>query len=1133
MLIRSEVEGAGFHYARFQDYRESSLDEMLAWAHRHATPDGRWRDANNRIHVEGIEIDTAAFSSVIMDGEAIDHPGLVGHLRNQAQKEYNYLIGVAPTLATMLKTTEFNELRASLRLGRTFALENDRERLRRVFVSRGWVLGTFERSMERLYRPCDVDWDSDTDQNLWCIVSHRRCSPQVLPAFVFPQSPYDSVEADFVPFCALLLLQAYRILFPRLQQLVDKQRCGVFVRVSPSIPGFEVIFPSTLAYTVVQLRYIMMGNNADDDTFDYDKLWGTVMVYFTASAIHGPEIAALPNARHGITYSRTTRDPNRRSVDRPQSESSNRSGREASERERRDNTKPLPNRRLNVDLSSESEDEDDEKKLILTGPSHLVESYPEAVQKSIGEIKAQLRMSIASYNAWPKNTAVLDALIEESLKLGNSACEKKEWPTVESSEGLLRGTVSQFRGFVKSEARKLVDEYYDFANKEKWRGRAEIKEFVGKILNPDRAWYLFETFDESNPTKSSGFARNPVFVKLVRNVYFRENAPTSDGITHSSQFEFETSEFFAFNFSAIYAALSEWKTGRPEVIKFATEDYRAPWIYLVGIFDAWRKRCAENDPDDDKWLGLVRKTREEVWYCVINDQTVPKSLKLIDRAGIGPVGSQDWAIQVLCNLAGEEPLPVTEAERLRNRTPSDNESDTDQPPTKNPDNTNAPLGESISVPPAGGTGGDRRSGGNRAQTTTPGVAKARTTVEGRRLYHRKQVLASMRLVEDNNGIRRLGATESIDRSDEEEEDQAADGEGHVVPNEGGPTGRGMPKRGERKTRPSSRKVSKRKGRIESDSDDDYMVQDDDDDGQDDEDDSAEAEEDEDSIIADLTKEEKDIVRKLSPYVLAAYPPDAQKTIQLTKAHLRIEVATVNGFPKDGDAIGKMIARAMQGANEEGADSNLPLIAATPGLVKMLRNEPSRFRSNLKATARAVVDEVYAFEDRKQWPNSKSVGTFLKPLLAYHKGLFTMKNFNRTDPEASSGIFENPALARLILDHYYRPKSEEADARTHPSAFTPYSIEFIALNFTVLLNVLEEWSSGMQKMIALSSEAYRAEWLWMINSIKRFDELSRGRGDNKWQGIVDRLEAWISDEQVVSASQDPKLKNVDWVTAYAD
>ncbi|KZT59802.1 hypothetical protein CALCODRAFT_481305 [Calocera cornea HHB12733] len=44
--------------------------------------------------------------------------------------------------------------------------------------------------------------------------------------------------------------------------------------------NFERIFPATLAYTVVQFRYVTLGDDAPDIEFDWDLLWETVRGFF-------------------------------------------------------------------------------------------------------------------------------------------------------------------------------------------------------------------------------------------------------------------------------------------------------------------------------------------------------------------------------------------------------------------------------------------------------------------------------------------------------------------------------------------------------------------------------------------------------------------------------------------------------------------------------------------------------------------------------------------------------------------------------------------------------------------------------------------------------------------------------------
>ncbi|KZT61216.1 hypothetical protein CALCODRAFT_528690 [Calocera cornea HHB12733] len=992
------------------------------------------RGRSNTIHVGEFQFDTSLLSSVIVDGQDGDEPGLVEHLRNQAQKDYNYLIGVAPTLAIVFRATGINALLASLRVGRQFALENDRERLRRVFVSRGWHIGAFERSMERLYRPCTVNWDDDTEQNLWRIVANRHCSPDVLPAFVFPETPYDAVDADFVPFCAVLLLQA----------LVENQRGGVSVRVTPSMPGFDSILPPTLAYT---LRHVMMGRDADNIAFDYDRLWGTVMLL----------IEDHPRKR-----------------------------RHRDERRERSKAKHHARKRQDRLTSPESDDDDEQPRLILTGAAHLLDSYPEDVQKSIGEIKAQLRMMVASHNAWPKDTEALDAMIEKAIAKGNTECVKKKWPEVESSEGvvrMMRATVSQFRGFVKTEAHKLVDEYYRFEDRKTWANEKDIKTFVTTILEAERTWYVFKEFDEGNPTASSGFVENPIFVDLVRNVYFRQNASSSDGTTHSDQFDLDTTEFFAFNYSAIYAALDEWKTGKAEHINFETGKIRSQWVFLVAVINQWRQECEDLNPDGNTWNSLVSKLREAV------------------LSGVGPVDSQDFSVPTGTSRAA--------AARARNGS-HDSEDDEDRDRSEQQEGSKNPSDQD-------------NSGENRATTpenrpsTTSGVTgggedpvpkKTRATVEGRRLRYRKQQLAAIGLTEDAGGISRLRNDEpiSVDGSDSDDD---SDDDDKSEEDRRGRKRRATHVKDEFKGRHSSHKTSNRTGKHKSYDDDEYMESNSGEDDDDNVESNEDAEDDGELLPEGLTADQKQRIKDLTPTNLSAYPGDARKTIQLTKTHLRILIATTNAFPKTAEVLNGLITRSMQSANDEGADQNLPLIAATPHLLTMLKNEPSRFRNTLKTTARAVVDDVYAFATAKKWKEPDSVRKYLKRLLKHHEGRFTMKDFNLANPNASTGIFENPALGQLISEHFYRAKSQEADARTHPTAFTPYSTEFIALNLVVLENVLEEWSSGKPQSIAFSSESYRGEWIWIMNSIQRFDQLSKAQGDDKWRDIVARLEASVS------------------------
>ncbi|KZT59804.1 hypothetical protein CALCODRAFT_481307 [Calocera cornea HHB12733] len=194
-----------------------------------------------------------------------------------------------------------------------------------------------------------------------------------------------------------------------------------------------------------------------------------------------------------------------------------------------------------------------------------------------------------------------------------------------------------------------------------------------------------------------------------------------------------------------------------------------------------------------------------------------------------------------------------------------------------------------------------------------------------------------------------------------------------------------------------------------------------------------------------------------------------------------------------------------------------------------------FRTSLIANARLAVLETYRFNDVSLWSNPMKIRKYVRLLLTDGKGFYTFKHFDNRSANVAhshSGIFENPAWVALTAKHYYDPASPVADASTRPDLFINFTADFVAINFAVLHHALQEWHHGFFSPLPLDEPTSRAEYLWLLNSLHHWDNLSEASGtDNGLSSLLARLRNDVMDKVVLSSASDPNVVQCTWVDRF--
>ncbi|EJU02195.1 hypothetical protein DACRYDRAFT_15561 [Dacryopinax primogenitus] len=194
-----------------------------------------------------------------------------------------------------------------------------------------------------------------------------------------------------------------------------------------------------------------------------------------------------------------------------------------------------------------------------------------------------------------------------------------------------------------------------------------------------------------------------------------------------------------------------------------------------------------------------------------------------------------------------------------------------------------------------------------------------------------------------------------------------------------------------------------------------------------------------------------IIMYLDPECLSAYPADAQKSLQVAKAHICILITVEDAFLKDGTMLCTLINKAVNQANISCILDSLPVVTLTEGVLKMLTGEPAHFQGSVKTSARMVVKKLYQFADKTHWPNAASIKMFI------HQLTNEWKNFL-----------------------------------------------FVCFNPANILYILQEWEDGTQTMQLFAGLPYWKDYLWIIQCIERFDQALHAKEQNVWKDLVTNL-----------------------------
>ncbi|KAJ7447657.1 hypothetical protein FB451DRAFT_1535804 [Mycena latifolia] len=154
---------------------------------------------------------------------------------------------------------------------------------------------------------------------------------------------------------------------------------------------------------------------------------------------------------------------------------------------------------------------------------------------------------------------------------------------------------------------------------------------------------------------------------------------------------------------------------------------------------------------------------------------------------------------------------------------------------------------------------------------------------------------------------------------------------------------------------------------------------------------------------------------------------------------------------------------------------------SPTISRLITNRGSHLRGELKTKMRPRVELTYGFtsgENKKTIARNRQLAEDLKEDLT-----FTFK-----DIKERKGIYRHPLFQKAINAMWFANRRDEGP--TYPEFFNPFPAEGLALVFTVAVNLIDEWATGIRTDIPFTANEYRSTYEAHLAALREFEESTK-------------------------------------------